>query len=180
MNLGAKLLAAALFFAGFATYASADTTWTLDATFTYDGMTNTATGTFTVNSGLSAITSWDITVTGTNTPADDTYTSAPPDIVEFPDTTHVDFYDANTNQYIDLYLASPLSNAGGTINLLAGDNGETTNSTIVCGSDCGVLDEGTLSAAPEPLSLLLFGTGLVAIMGMVRRKVSNSKQQPRV
>lgn len=176
MNLGAKLLAAALFFAGFVTYASADTTWTLDATFTYDGMTNTATGTFTVNSGLSAITSWDITVTGTNTLADDTYTSAPPDIVEFPDTTHIDFYDGNTNQYIDLYLASPLSNAGGTINLLAGDDGETTNSTVVC-AGCGVLDEGTLSSAPEPLSLLLFGTGLVAIMGIVRRKVSNSKHQ---
>jgi hypothetical protein len=175
MKMSVKLLAAAFLFAGFAVCASADTTWVVDATFTYpsNGNTNTATGTFTLDPSLNIVT-WNIAVAGSNTLADNTYTPGDSFLVLTTfDTTHIDFYDVTTNQYINLYLASPVSNAGGTINLLAGDSAADKNSTVVC-NGCGVLDEGTISTTPEPLSLLLFGTGLVAIMGIARRRLKQS------
>ena len=121
-----KVLAIAALAAGFAAYGSADTIWDLDATFGYDSLTNTATGTFELNSSLDLVT-YDITVSGTNTPADNVYTPGNSFPV-FPDLTHLDFYDFPTNQNINLYLSSPLSNAGGTIELLYGDGGQTNNS----------------------------------------------------
>ena len=110
--------------------ASADTVWDVNATFSYDGLTNNASGSFTLDSSLDLVT-WNLMVDGTNTPADNDYTTGD-SIAIYPDQTHLDFYDGGTNQYIDLYFASPLSTAGGTINLLYGDGGESSDSTIVC------------------------------------------------
>jgi len=87
----------------------------------------------------------------------------------FPDLTHLDFYDGSTNQYIDLYLASPLTNAGGTINLLYGDGGASNNSTVVC-AGCGTLDSGTVSTelatVPEPSSTSLLAS-VVGFLGLL-------------
>jgi hypothetical protein len=168
MKMSVKVLTAVLFFAGFATCASADLTWDVNAVFSYNSTGNTATGTFTVNTGLTGLTTWDIFVAGSNTQANNEYTPGN----SFPvfDTTHVDLYDFATNQNINLYLSAPLSNSGGTIPLLFGDGGLTNNSTIVC-AGCGTLVEGVVTTTPEPLSLVLFGTGLLAIMGVVRRKL---------
>lgn len=156
--------------------ARADTTWDLDAGFTYNNTSNLATGTIVLNSSLQLV-SWDVTVSGTNTLADNIYTSGD-SLAIFPNLTHLDFYDGTTGQYIDLYLSSAFSNAGGTINLLAGDNGADSNSTVVC-AGCGVLTSGDLvgtpvgAATPEPPSVALFGTGaaLLAFLAMRRRQL---------
>ena len=157
----------------FAGSAWANTVWNLNADFTYNSTANTATGTITLDPSLNVVT-WDITVDGTNVPADNVYTPGDSFAI-FPDLTHLDFYDGATGQYIDLYLSSPFSDAGGTIALLPGDDGESNNSTIVC-AGCGVLGSGNVmasSATPEPASVDLLGTavGLLAIVAMRRREI---------
>lgn len=167
-----KLMALVGLAAGFAAYASADTIWDLDATFDYNSLSNTATGTFELDPSLDLVT-WDITVAGSNTPADNVYTTGD-SIAIFPDLTHLDFYDGSSNQYINLYLASPLTTAGGAINLLYGDGGETNNATIVC-AGCGTLVSGTVSAVatPEPSLIgLLAGAGILGLALLRRSKSS--------
>ncbi len=151
--------------------ASADTVWDVNATFSYDGLTNNASGSFTLDSSLDLVT-WNLMVDGTNTPADNDYTTGD-SIAIYPDQTHLDFYDGGTNQYIDLYFASPLSTAGGTINLLYGDGGESSDSTIVC-DGCGTLVSGnvsTLSAVPEPSSIAVCLAGMLALILFSRRRI---------
>ena len=174
----AQLLAIAGLISGFATYASADTIWNVDATFSYNSSGNTATGTFELDPSLNLVT-WDLNVTGSNTPADNEYTPLD-SIAVLPDATHFDFYDGSTNQYIDLYLQSAVTNAGGTINLLYGDGGASRNSTIVC-AGCGTLVAGTVSTSPvpEPSSLSLIAGG-VALLGLVLlRKKRTALTEPR-
>jgi hypothetical protein len=168
LKTAAKLLTIAGFVAGFATFASADTIWHVNATFSYNTLGNTATGTLELDPSLNMVT-WNITVAGTNAAADNVYN--PGDSISiYPDSTHIDFYDGSTNQYIDLYLQTGVTNAGGTINLLYGDGGASSNSTIVC-AGCGTLVKGTVSTVPEPSSVYLFGGGAVlAGLRLVRRK----------
>jgi hypothetical protein len=95
-----KFLALAVLFVGFATCASADTVWNVDATFSYNSVSNSATGTFQLDPSLNLVT-WDITVAGSDTQSNNLYT--PGDSIDvFPDLTHLDFYDGSTNQYINL------------------------------------------------------------------------------
>jgi hypothetical protein len=171
-NKLAKMLVAVGFVAGFATYASADTIWDLDATFSIHSLSNTATGTFELNSSLDLVT-WNVDVTGSNTEADNVYN--PGDSISvFPDTTHLDFYDGGTNQYIDLYLAKPLSNAGGTIKLLYGNGGQDDNAAIVC-AGCGTLVSGIIvgeAVTPEPSFIgLLGGAGFLGLALLRRKRV---------
>jgi hypothetical protein len=168
------LLALSGLVAGSATFLAADTIWDVDAVFDYDGLTNTETGTFELSPSLSLVT-WDITVTGTNAAADNVYTPAD-SIAIFPDLTHLDFYDGSTNQYADLYFASPLTSAGGDIDLLYGDGGESSNSTIVC-NGCGTLFAGGVSttATPEPSSIgVLTGAGILGLALFFRKRATNN------
>lgn len=166
----AQLLGVACLLAGFVPVASADTIWYVNASFSYNNLNNTASGTFELSPTLALVT-YDVTVSGTNVQADNEYTPGD-SIAIYPDETHLDFYDGTTNQYIDLYLASPLTNSGGTIALLHGDGGASSNSTVVC-PGCGTLVSGdvTTSPAPEPASVYLFGTAVgLAGLGLRRRK----------
>jgi hypothetical protein len=154
----------------FAGYLPANTVWNVGATFSYNSLGNVATGSFQLNPSLALVT-WHITVGGTNAAADNVYTPGD-SIAIFPDSTHLDFYDGSTNQYIDLYLQTGLSNAGGTINLLHGDGGATDNSTIVC-AGCGTLNYGIVSthAVPEPSPVLLVGSGgAILALGLLGRR----------
>jgi len=165
-----KLLALIGLALGSFAYASANTIWNVNATFQYNAQANTETGSFTLDPSLNLVT-WNITVTGTNALADNTYT--PGDSISiFPDLTHLDFYAGGTGQYIDLFFAAPLSNAGGTIGLLYGDGGASSNSTTVCGG-CGTLVQGSVgtSSTPEPSSISLVGVaGILGIPLFLRRR----------
>jgi hypothetical protein len=173
-----KLLSIAGLLLAFSQCASADTIWTLnDVNFDRPGLgTNTATGFFTVNSAL-AITSWDIVISGTNTQADFDYTSSPSvGGAELLDgNAFAEFFDfsISPNVYLDLDLASPITNAGGTIDLLVGNpSAPPFLSTIAC-AGCGTLTSpGSIVSSvptfptPEPSPVVLLGSGLLGLIGV--------------
>jgi hypothetical protein len=145
---------------GFATCASAQVTWTLSDVYFDNG--NTATGFFTTNSSLS-VTSFSLQVTGPDTAQD------------FTASTFVDSYLPNTvgfansdfSEYVDLYLISSITNAGGVIPFGTSIYGN--------GSDCGgsggcgtlLIGDGYTpelnGTTPEPatVGLMLLGLGLL-------------------
>ena len=177
MKYASRLCALAGLAVGLSVSASADTIWTLDATFAYNDLTNHATGQFTLDSLLNLL-SWNITVDGTNTQANDTYTGPGGDSIPvFPDLTHLDFYDTVTNQYINLYLNAALSNTGGVIDLLHGDPSDFNNAIIVC-DGCGTLVQGTVTGAPagaevpEPRLGVFLAMSLVGLAAFARRKLA--------
>jgi hypothetical protein len=150
----------------FSAHSWANVVWNVNATFAYNNTSNQATGSFTLDPSLNLVT-WDITVTGTHTQADVEY--KPSDSISiFPNKTHLDFYDSSTGQYLDLYFSSPLTTSGGSITLLAGDNGADSNSTVAC-PGCATLVSGSVgtngaqAVSPEPSSIALCLVGALGI-----------------
>ena len=171
MNLSVRLLFAALLLGGLATSASADITWTLnDVTFTNG---NTATGFFTTNDAVTTIGSFNIDVTGPATAAAFTATIA--DSADLP--SEVGFAISGFSEFMNLYTISPLTSAGGTV-LLTNPSPPSIISADCPG--CGQLilksDTELIGVTPEPLSLVLFGTGLLLIAGLVRRRRTPSRK----
>jgi hypothetical protein len=182
-----KFLAFAGLAFGLATCASADITWTFNTTtFCYNCEDNPPLETFndiaagsyfTTNNAGTAITGFDITVEGTNSLADNVYTTAN-SITVFPDAFHLDFYDTTApDPYLNLYLASPgITSAGGTVDLLQGDFGETSNATITC-NGCGTLVSGSIngSTVPEPRLGAFLLIGLAGLGFFARRTFANRR-----
>jgi hypothetical protein len=162
MKMRAKLLVTALVFAGFAMSASASPSWEVtwflnDVTFSNGDM---ATGYFTTNNSITSIDAIAVVITGPNafpvTQMPLTYLAYVPSEVGIANT---DFSD-----YIDLYLASSLTGTGGIIPITSG---------VDC-PGCGTLivnsDTELIGIAPEPKSLLLFGSGLLLLGGVFRKR----------
>jgi len=181
-NITKLLLPAGLAFA-FATCASADITWTFtDVTFclhcgqpTETDNDITATSWFTTDNAATTVTGWDITVEGTNTGADNEYTSAVAgNGFIFPDANHLDFFSPGFAQYLDLFLDAPgITGAGGTVNLLLGDAGADSNSTIAC-NGCSTLVSGSITGGtvPEPRFGAFVMAGLAGLGLLTRRKLA--------
>ena len=165
----------------FAACASADITWTLnDVNFNRPGFgTNTATGFFTIDTALDTITNWDITVTGTNTQADATYSTAPfsSNLASLNEAQF--FFNPFTSQFLILETAAALSNTPGSINLSSAAVGTDTNPSLAC-PGCGTLTSGSItgtpaSAVPEPRFGAVLLIGLAGLGLSVQRKFAPAR-----
>ena len=153
-----KLLLIVVIALGFAKGSSAQVLWTLNDVTFYNG--NTATGSFTTNSAGTSILSFSIDLTG------------PASGAAFTATQMVDAYLPNTigiangtfSEYVDLYLSSPVTGAGGIIPISSGYDCPGCG-TLIINSDTEII--GT---TPEPATMFVFGSGLLVLAGIVRRK----------
>ena len=166
LRSGARIFLCVIFVFGFAACASAQVTWTLnDVTFTNG---NTASGTFTTNAALSGFLSFSITVTGPATAAD--FTAAKMVSSYLP--SEIGIANTDFSEYVDLFTASPLTNAGGTIHLV---NPSDTLQSVDC-PGCGVLiinsDTELIGTTPEPPAggLVLVGVALLTGAWFFRRR----------
>jgi hypothetical protein len=177
-----KYISKILVFAGlafaFASCASADITWTLnDVNLVRPGLgDNTITGFFTVDTGLDAVTNWDVLVTGTNTGADTEYTPVAPGVIYgFDNSSDVifGFHPATppNTQFLILDFATPLTNAGGTVDLtgasLACDGCSTLTSGYIVGAPAGTV--------PEPRFGAVLLLGLAGLGFLTRRKFAAAR-----
>jgi len=175
---------------GFAACASADTTWTLNATFTgpHSAPDETVTGTFTTSGGSSTVAptfiSWDVSFTGPNTFVDSSTTKATTVIGEnlnpwigygggltgYNNETELSFaVDPGFSPYVDIYLNAALTN-GGTVNVIGGYDcpgcGTLQSGTLVSGTL--IATTTTEAAVPEPSAMALLGAnfGILGIVGI--------------
>jgi hypothetical protein len=153
------------------TAAFADVTWTLSDIYFTDG--DHATGSFVTNNAGTAVTSYNITVSGPDFFGDFTasedFTGLLPNEVSFGANGFFFF------PYVNLAFASPLTSAGGDVDVAF------LNSYLeVSGDSFGVVREsrdfdpdviGVASAVPEPTSVLLFGTVAGLLVFGLRKKL---------
>jgi hypothetical protein len=169
MRIATKLMIVLALLMVTGTCAKADSiTWTLnDVTFSNG---NSLTGTFTTDLAITTFLGNTLTISGPTTSA------------VFPVATLVDAYlpgvigiaNSDFSDYIDLYLASNLTSAGGVVDIAIGFDCPGCGVLIV-NQDTYV--DGVLTSsitAPEPSSVLLLGTGLMSLIGIavLRRRKS--------
>jgi hypothetical protein len=160
LKILSKAIIATAFLLGSSVCAMADIVWTLNNVDFSDG--NQAIGSFTTDNAVDTIESFTIQVIGPDTARDFTATTMssaylPNTIGAFLEPTY----------YVDLYLNSPLTSAGGTFDIGSGYD---------C-PGCGVLLVNSdhipsvtgVAATPEPSTIPVLGAGVV-LMGMIARR----------
>jgi hypothetical protein len=149
---------------GLAASASADTLWTLsDVTFDNG---NSAVGTFTTDDAVTQILSFSIAITGPASGA--AFTAAQMVDAYLPGT--VGIANSDFSKYVDLYLASNLTSAGGFIAFTEGYDCPGCG-TLILNADTGV---NGVVVTPEPATgaFMLLGFGM-----MIRKRIAQRRQR---
>src|SRR5208283_3892678 len=151
----AKFLILATIVLGFATSASAQVTWTFSDVAFNNG--DALTGSFTTDSGVTTVESFNITITGPQA-----FTVA--GLVDSYLPGEIGIFNTGFSSYIDLYLSSNMTGAGGIIPI---------TSAFDC-PGCGTLnsaDPEIIGVTPEPSTagFMLVGVGLLMGTWFLRR-----------
>ena len=167
--------------AGTMAHAGVVVTWTFQNATLNDG--GTINGSYNYDATLNLITNWSVTTSGGDTvtfpalnynPGDSTAGVA--NDFQFNLTDAAAFCCSNPNQprILNVALAAPMTDAGGSINLITGNSG-----TVECyncnpfRSAAGGSVVGVEAVVPEPASgVLVFGAAaLAAMIGRMRRRL---------
>lgn len=144
--------------------------WTLSGATFNDG--GTASGSFLYDADTSAMTGFDVTTTAGVALPGAHYVDLNGDFPPYPSNSFAVTIPAAlplppNAPFLALQFQSALSNAGGTINLLAGGEGFCSNSTCSLGSYRRFFNGGTVVGVqvPEPsiLSMLFLGAGALLL-----------------
>jgi hypothetical protein len=169
MNIFLKAMIGVALLLGSGVCAMADTIWTLDDVYFSNG--NEATGWFITDPTSTMIESFSITVGGADSA--DAFTAAiMPDTYLANTPPEIGIANSDWSKYVDVYLASPLTSAGGTIDLTGGYD---------C-PGCGVLRDDSdfrprvigTAETPEPSTVPFLGAGLALVILAARRKLVHS------
>ncbi len=145
------------------TTASADVTWTLNDVVFNDG--GQATGSFTLDSSGDPV-AWSISLSGGNTAEYPDITLTTGDPTDFASASSHEFANVGFTRYFFLVTVSPLTNAGGTVDLDPANTIDCNNGPCRVMSSAGSLSSVT---APEPVAAGLIGIGLASCLLLRRR-----------
>ena len=150
--------------AGSGVYAMADTIWTLNDIFFDNG--NQASGWFSTDATGSTIDDFSIQVTGPDSA--DAFTAAIMPSTYLGNTPpEIGIANSDWSEYVDFYLASSLTSAGGTIAVTGGYDCPGCG-TLLVNSDHAPSITG-VAATPEPSSVPFLGAGVI-LMGIIMRR----------
>ena len=164
-------IVATVFLMFFACNANAAVIWELN-NFLFDDGTS-ATGSFTWNEATNVATSWDIlTIDGSRSGTQYSSTTG-----SFVNLGSFFFFGEVANQFrIGLADLDSLDTPSASLTLFSQNPGSTgPNGFLEC-TNCGDIREGeagaylSVSAVPVPAAVWLFGSGLVGLIGVARRK----------
>jgi hypothetical protein len=141
--------------------AMADTLWTLNDVYFSDG--NQATGWFVTNTAATIVESFSLQVTGPDSAT--AFTATQMSSAYLPDT--IGFATTGWTEFADLYLAAPLTSAGGTIDIAGGYDCPLCG-TLLDNSNYTPSVTGTVT--PEPLTAPFVGVSVAAMAWVVRRR----------
>lgn len=167
MRAGTRALTFASVFFVSVVCGSASTTWNLVGVHFSDGATET--GFFTIDSTFTSLTDWNIQVSGSSKGADFDYLPSDSNTFGVTSTKVVLGDFAVTGDFTELFFATPMTNAGGTINL--------TGSSLDCfNGPCGTLVSGqitagsgsttSVAASPEPGSFTVLSACCAFVLGL--------------
>ena len=148
--------------------AMADIVWTLNDVFLqfpHNGGINEVTGNFTTDNSVDTIESFSIAVTGPET--EGTFTPALMVDAYLPGT--IGIANSDFSKYVDLYLSSPLTSAGGKVDMGSGFDCPGCG-TLLVNADHTPSVIGVAST-PEPSTIPFLGAGLLLMGTLVRRKL---------
>lgn len=162
--------------------ASGQTKWNLSATFADGG---TATGTFTLNAGYTALTAWNIKVSAdAQKPIYTAFTYSNTtggfqEVVSLgADTVYSVFNSLSLSRGLALAFLTPLKKSGGAENLIANPKLFTTSEEQIVPDPVRFITSGSVTevAVPEPGTVVSFALGMVALLSFALLKRSRTFQ----